>query len=149
MIRCSDFRGEKELRGAMSLRCCRIVAREAGWKILDSVRRVIRRVLDGGAGVASGGRDPRSSERGERERFLDNEEGGEEFDCDRMFVMWVSIGDGEGCSARAMMAVWSVGTKSRSSTARCCLCRVNEIYECEKVANTKSSCRFASEVEGD
>ena len=42
----------------------RIVARKAGWKIERSSRFVIRRVLEGGAGVTRGGIVERSIERG-------------------------------------------------------------------------------------
>lgn len=73
IIRCIDLRGEKEFRGAIELMCSRMVAREAAWKILGSSRRVIRRVFDGGAGDESGGRELRSMERGERERFCNIE----------------------------------------------------------------------------
>ena len=59
----------------MSLMYCLIVARLAGWKILESSRRVIRRVFEGGAGEESGGMVERSRERGERERFFEIDEG--------------------------------------------------------------------------
>lgn len=74
-MRCMDLSGEKEFRGAMSEMCCLMVASEAGWKILGSSRRVIRRVLEGGAGCESGGREDKSMERGDRDRFADNEQG--------------------------------------------------------------------------
>lgn len=77
MIRAMDLRGEKELRGARESMCWRIVAREAGWKILGSVSLVIRRVLEGGAGEMRPGREVRSIERGERERFFDRPPGEE------------------------------------------------------------------------
>ncbi len=76
-MRQRDLSGEKELSVASSLMCCLIVAREAGWNILGFSRRVIRRVLEGGAGCERGGREDKSSDRGERERFADNEPGEE------------------------------------------------------------------------
>jgi hypothetical protein len=84
--------GEKELRGAMELRCWRIVAREEGWKILGSERRVIRRVLEGGAGDDNGGSEDRSMESGDRERFWERE-GEEPADAGGEDVIFVSVGD--------------------------------------------------------
>lgn len=68
-MRCIDFSGEKEFSGAIELMCTRIVASEAGWKIFESSRRVIRRVLDGGAGCCNGGMLDRSIDNGERDRL--------------------------------------------------------------------------------
>lgn len=48
--------------------CWRMVAREAGWKMVVSLSWVISRVLEGGEGCVSGGRVERSMERGEPER---------------------------------------------------------------------------------
>lgn len=79
-MRCIDLSGENEFNGASSLMCCRIVARDAGWNILGSSSRVIRRVLEGGAGCDRGGRDERSSDRGDRDRLCDNEAGDEAVD---------------------------------------------------------------------
>jgi hypothetical protein len=73
MMRCMDRKGEKELSGAREERCWRIVARDEGWKILGSERRVMSKVLDGGDGEDSGGREDKSIERGERERFWERE----------------------------------------------------------------------------
>jgi hypothetical protein len=78
MMRERDLRGEKELRGARSLMCWRMVAREAGWKMWASLRRVIRRVLEGGEGVERGGIELRSRERGVCVRRPEREEGDEE-----------------------------------------------------------------------
>jgi hypothetical protein len=96
-MRCIDFRGEKELRGARSLMCCRIVARLAGWKILGSSRRVISRVLEGGAGWDKGGSDERSRLRGERERFVESgvERGEEAVEVGGEVVMFASVCRGE------------------------------------------------------
>lgn len=71
IIRAIDFSGEKEFKGAIELICCLIVAREAGWKILASVNLVIKRVLEGGAGDVSPGKDVRSIDRGDLDLFLD------------------------------------------------------------------------------
>lgn len=49
-MRRRDFSGEKEWSGDMELMCWRMVAREAGWKIVGSLSWVIRRVLEGGRG---------------------------------------------------------------------------------------------------
>ena len=76
-MRCIDLSGEKEFKGAISFICCLMVAREAGWKILGSSRRVISRVLDGGAGWESGGIEDKSIERGDRDRFCESEAGDE------------------------------------------------------------------------
>lgn len=73
-----DFSGENELSGAIEVMCARIVAMEAGWKILGSSSLVMRRVLDGGAGCCSGGMLDRSIDKGDRERFCDK--GGEGVD---------------------------------------------------------------------
>lgn len=59
----------------MELMCARIVASEAGWKIFESSSRVIRRVLDGGAGCCNGGMLERSIDSGERERLCEMDEG--------------------------------------------------------------------------
>lgn len=95
-MRCMDLSGEKEFRGAMSLMCCLMVARDAGWKIFASSSRVMRRVLDGGEGCDNGGIEDRSSDSGDRDRFADNEAGDEAFDaggdCDER--PWVCIGEG-------------------------------------------------------
>lgn len=48
--------------------CWRMVAREAGWKIVGEFSWVIRRVFEGGEGVVKGGRVERSRFRGEAER---------------------------------------------------------------------------------
>lgn len=80
-MRCIDLSGEKELRGAISVMCCLIVARDAGWKILRSSKRVIRRVLEGGAGCESGGNDERSSERGFCDRLFDSDRGDEDVEA--------------------------------------------------------------------
>lgn len=74
-MRWRDLSGENELSGAISLMCCLIVANEAGWKILGSSRRVIRRVLEGGDGCESGGREDKSSDKGECDRFRDRDTG--------------------------------------------------------------------------
>lgn len=69
-----------------------MVAREAGWKILASSSRVIRRVLEGGAGCERGGRLDRSRDNGECDRFLWREAGeegaerGGEAEDDRFWV---------------------------------------------------------------
>jgi hypothetical protein len=75
MIRCMDFKGEKEFSAAIELMCARIVANDAGWKILESSSRVIRSVLDGGAGCCKGGMLVRSIDKGERERFCERDDG--------------------------------------------------------------------------
>lgn len=80
MIRAIDFNGEKELRAAIALKCCLIVAREAGWKILGSVSLVMRRVLEGGAGDVSPGKEVRSIDRGDLDLFFDNPPGEEDAD---------------------------------------------------------------------
>jgi len=85
-MRLRDLSGEKEFRGARELICSRIVARDAGWKMLRSSRRVIRSVFVGGEGEDRGGIEPKSIERGERDRFADSEgeeepDTGGEFDC--------------------------------------------------------------------
>lgn len=67
-MRRKDFRGAKEWSGNRELMCCRMVAREAGWKMVGSLSWVIRRVLDGGEGWLRGGIVERSIERGEAER---------------------------------------------------------------------------------
>lgn len=75
MIRDIDLRGENELSGAIELRCCLIVAREAGWKIFGSVSLVMRRVFEGGDGDVRPGIEERSIDKGDLERFFDNEPG--------------------------------------------------------------------------
>ena len=72
-MRCIDFNGEKEFRGAIELMCSRIVASEAAWKILGSSRRVTRSVFEGGAGEESGGNEDRSRDSGDLERFCDKD----------------------------------------------------------------------------
>jgi hypothetical protein len=68
------------------------VARDEGWKILGSERRVISKVLDGGEGEDNGGSEDRSMDSGERDLFCDSEgdepalAGGEE-------VIFVSVGE--------------------------------------------------------
>ena len=62
----------------MEVRCSRIVARLAGWKMCGSSRRVMRRVLEGGVGVERGGIFCRSIERGEWARRLERVVGEEE-----------------------------------------------------------------------
>lgn len=74
MIRAMDLSGENELRGAIELMCCLIVAIEAGWKILGSVSLVIKRVFEGGAGEVRGGKELRSSERGDLGLLLPGDE---------------------------------------------------------------------------
>jgi len=77
-MRLRDLRGEKEFSGAISLMCWRMVASEAGWKMCGSSRRVMRRVLEGGAGDESGGMEFRSKARGVCARRPDSEAGEEE-----------------------------------------------------------------------
>lgn len=121
MIRCMDFNGEKELRVAMELMCARIVASEAGWKILESSSRVMRSVLDGGAGCCKGGMLVRSIDKGERERFCDREEGegvdevaDSGGDVDGRFCVW----RGEG----VLVCVCSVGSTMFAKEAPCGHC---------------------------
>lgn len=71
-MRHKDLRGEKEWSGARELMCWRIVATEAGWKIVGSFSFVINRVLHGVEGWVSGGRLDRSMEMGEAERRLES-----------------------------------------------------------------------------
>lgn len=106
MMRCIDFSGEKEFSGAIDSICCRMVASDAGWKILGSERRVMRSVLDGGAGEESGGSEDRSSDKPDRDRFLDTEDvGGDEVvDVGGEGVRFVSMGDGCGLLGVAMMS---------------------------------------------
>jgi hypothetical protein len=109
-----DFNGEKEFKGAMSLICWRMVARLAGWKIFKSSRRVIRRVLEGGAGCERGGSEERSRERGERERFVESGvERGEEV---------VEVG-GE-VAERFRASVWIGERGWRGSVSAMIACRV-------------------------
>lgn len=72
---------------------------------MGSERRVMRRVFEGGDGVVRGGRVVRSSDKGLRERFFDNEEGGEPVsggESDGLVLM----GEGVCCSFwEAMVAV--------------------------------------------
>jgi hypothetical protein len=75
MMRLSDLSGEKEFSGAISLICCRMVARDAGWKIWESSRRVMSKVFEGGAGDVSDGMEWRSSAKGEWVRRSDSDEG--------------------------------------------------------------------------
>lgn len=57
---------------------------------------MIRRVFDGGAGCDSGGKDDRSSDRGERDRFFDKDTGEEAVDAggelEGMFCVWIGEG---------------------------------------------------------
>ena len=101
-MRCMDFRGLKLFKGAREEMCSRMVAIAAGWKILGLSSRVMRRVLDGGAGDDKGGREEKSRDRGDRDLFIDNEEGdaGGEEDC---ILFW--RGEGCGCSIVLMVAV--------------------------------------------
>ena len=55
--------------------CCRIVAKEAGWKISGSSSWVMSRVFEGGAGCESGGRDVKSMESGVLDRCSDKDFG--------------------------------------------------------------------------
>lgn len=96
MIRCMDLSGEKEFRGAMSVMCCLMVANEAGWKILESSRRVTRRVLEGGTGCESGGMEERSRERGDLDRFADKERGEEAVEVGGEFAERFRVWIGEG-----------------------------------------------------
>lgn len=66
-MRRRDLRGANEWRGIerVWVICCRMVAREAGWKMRASSSWVIKRVLDGGAGWESGGKELRSIESGD------------------------------------------------------------------------------------
>ncbi len=110
-MRCMDFKGEKELSGAMSLMCWRMVARLAGWKILGSSRRVIRRVLLGGAGWTRGGREERSRERGERDRFAERfgvERGEEDVEVGGEEGERLSVWMGEGICRGSVSAMFSV-----------------------------------------
>lgn len=75
MILAIDLRGENELSGAIALRCCLIVARDAGWKIFGSVSLVMRRVFEGGAGDVNPGIEDKSIDNGDLERFFDSEPG--------------------------------------------------------------------------
>ncbi len=78
-MRRKDFKGEKEWRGERELMCWRMVAREAGWKIVRSLSWVIRRVLEGGEGWIRAGRAERSRT-GETERRWESGLGEEEFE---------------------------------------------------------------------
>ena len=100
IMRCMDFRGLKLFRCDMEEMCSRMVARDAGWNILGLSSRVMRSVFDGGAGDDNGGRDDKSMERGDRDRFLDIEEGdaGGEEDC-----ISDCRGEGCGCSREAIV----------------------------------------------
>lgn len=64
-MRRKDLRGEKAWRGAEESMRERIWERVAGEKMVGSWRLVMRRVLEGGEGVMRGGREERSSVRGE------------------------------------------------------------------------------------
>lgn len=79
-MRAIDFNGEKEFSWAISLMCCLMVAREAGWKILESVSLVMRRVLEGGAGDMRPGKEVRSIDRGDLDLLVDRPPGEEEAD---------------------------------------------------------------------
>lgn len=94
------------MRGAMALMCSRMVARDAGWKILESERRVTRSVFEGGEGEVSGGSVVRSRDKGLRERFADSEEGDEAPVCGGVCEKLVLMGEGDCLSVcRAMLAV--------------------------------------------
>lgn len=96
-----DLRGEKLFSGDIEEMCSRMVAREAGWKILGLSNLVMSRVFDGGAGEDRGGSEERSIDSGERGRLLDIDDGdagGELFDL-------VCMGEGWGCSVPAMIEV--------------------------------------------
>ena len=85
-MRFMDLSGEKELSGAIDWMCSLIVAREAGWKILWSSKRVMSRVLEGGAGCERGGKEERSRDKRERFEGMDRGEdavdvGGELVEC--------------------------------------------------------------------
>lgn len=75
-MRRREGRGENELRGAMEeMVCSRTAGREFGWKMVRSWRSVIRRVLVAGAGLESGGRLERSSDKlGRREEAEEERE---------------------------------------------------------------------------
>ena len=63
-MRWRDFSGEKEFRGTGWERRSRRRWRVVAWKVEGLLRFVIRRVLEGGEGVVSGGREERSSDSG-------------------------------------------------------------------------------------
>lgn len=107
MIRCIDLSGEKEFKGAMSLMCWRIVAMDAGWKILGSVRRVMRSVFEGGEGDVRGGSVVRSSDKGLRDRFFDTEDGEAAVRGGESDIL-VSMGAGDGRLLESAMAVYGM-----------------------------------------
>lgn len=104
MMRAIDFKGEKELRTAISLKCCLMVAREAGWKILGSVSLVMRSVLDGGAGDISPGTEVRSIERGDLDLFFDSPPGEEDAETGGEACR-PAVWRGGSCTATDMFAV--------------------------------------------
>lgn len=75
MILAIDFSGENEFSGDIELICCRIVASEAGWKIFWSLSLVMRSVFEGGAGEIRPGIEDKSNDKGDLDRFADNEPG--------------------------------------------------------------------------